>query len=495
MARIYQSGALNTSALTVPDLYVQIVQPQTVLNGVVSDRIGIVGTASWGPVNEPIVIGTMGDVLAAFGAKQAQATDLGTAVNIAILQGAADFRGVRVTDGTDTAAKGTLAGATITAAYTGASGNGIVATLSAVGAIYTLTVAHPVIGSRSYAGTTWAGIIALANADASPMVVVSGGAALSAGAVTLSGGANGGAPATTAFVGTDGTTRTGMYALRGTGCSVGILAGLTDSASWSVQQAFGAGEGVYMIACGPSGDSISNATATIGNAGVSSGYSLKVMFGDWLWWQDDTNGLMLVPPQAFAAGEIASLSPEQSSLNKPLTGIVGSQKAGQSASGGSLTYSSAELTALIQAGIDVISYPAPGGAYWACRSGHNCSTRAAVWSDSYTRMTNYLAETLAGGMGVYVGQAINTTLFGNIRASILGLLSNMLGQGLLARTIDTAALPYTVVCDATNNTQARIAEGYVQCDVSVQYQGINEKFVVNLQGGASVSITTSSGSV
>ena len=36
--------------------------------------------------------------------------------------------------------------------------------------------------------------------------------------------------------------------------------------------------------------------------------------------------IRLVSPQGFAAGRLANLSPEQSSLNKPLYGVVGSQK-------------------------------------------------------------------------------------------------------------------------------------------------------------------------
>jgi len=48
---IYQSGSLNTTALTAPDLYVQVVAPQTrYINGVATDGLGIVGIGSWGPV-------------------------------------------------------------------------------------------------------------------------------------------------------------------------------------------------------------------------------------------------------------------------------------------------------------------------------------------------------------------------------------------------------------------------------------------------------------
>jgi len=52
-----------------------------------------------------------------------------------------------------------------------------------------------------------------------------------------------------------------------------------------------------------------------------------------------------------------------------------------------------------------------------------------------------------------------------------------------------------VVCDSSNNPQSRTALGYVQADVAVRYQGINEKFIVNLQGGASVTVSSASGSV
>lgn len=50
---VTQLGQINTTALVVPDLYVQIVPPQTqYLNGVPTNILGIVGTASWGPTNK-----------------------------------------------------------------------------------------------------------------------------------------------------------------------------------------------------------------------------------------------------------------------------------------------------------------------------------------------------------------------------------------------------------------------------------------------------------
>jgi phage tail sheath protein FI len=241
-----------------------------------------------------------------------------------------------------------------------------------------------------------------------------------------------------------------------------------------------------MILAGPAGDNIANATSIKGAAGLDV-YSAKLMFGDWLWWNDQVNAtIRLVSPQGFAAGRLANLSPEQSSLNKPLYGVVGSQRSGVPGSGQSNSYSSAELSVLLLAGVDVIANPQPAGRFWGVRGGHNSSSNAAVNGDNYTRLTNYIAATLAAGMGQYVGQVINAALFRKIRATQMSFLQAMLGQGLLGST--DGSLPFAVVCDTSNNPQSRTALGYVQSDAQVQYQAINERFIVNMQGGQTVQV-------
>src|ERR1700712_2457346 len=105
MAQIVQAGALNTAALVVPDLYVQIATPQTLsLNGAPTNLLGLVGSASWGPVNQPVVFGTMAEFSTAFGPVMVRKFDLGTQVACAVQQGASAMVSVRVTDGSDTAA-------------------------------------------------------------------------------------------------------------------------------------------------------------------------------------------------------------------------------------------------------------------------------------------------------------------------------------------------------------------------------------------------------
>src|SRR5271154_934700 len=119
---IIQAGAVNNTALIVPDLYVEIVPPQNlVLNGVPTDILGVVGTSTWGPVGTPVIMGSMSDYYTNFGPVMPRKYDMGTQVATAVQQGAQNFRGVRVSDGSDTAAYSIIPGsnASFTAANTG----------------------------------------------------------------------------------------------------------------------------------------------------------------------------------------------------------------------------------------------------------------------------------------------------------------------------------------------------------------------------------------
>ena len=512
---VVQQGAINTTALVVPDLYVQIVPPQNlVLNGVPTDIVGVVGTASWGPVNQPVTIGSMADYAGNFGSVMPRKFDMGTQVAIAVQQGAANFRCVRVTDGTDTAASYALFYAAggyplqLTACYTGVFGNGISVILSAgsQASTWRLTLSVPGLTPEVFdniqapsAPAFWANLVTAINTGLtalrgpSQLVVASLGTGTSTApqglsGQTLFGGSDGAGSVTAAtLIGQDILPRTGLYALRGQGCGLGLLADADDPTQLSSQASFALSEGLYMIATGPSGDTIATAVLTKQAAGLDS-YGVKLMFGDWLYWNDQANGVIrLVSPQGFTAGRLANLSPEQSSLNKPLYGVVGSQKSGTPNSGQTTSYSSAELGQLLGNGIDVISNPQPGGSFWGVRGGHNSSSNAATNGDNYTRLTNYLAETLSAGMGQYVGQVINATLFQRIRATQLSYLQNLLSQGILGST--HGSLPFSVICDSSNNPNSRTSLGYVQSDAQVQYQAINEKFIVNIEGGQTVQVS------
>jgi phage tail sheath protein FI len=242
-----------------------------------------------------------------------------------------------------------------------------------------------------------------------------------------------------------------------------------------------------MILTGPAGDTITNAVTVVQQAGLDA-YSAKLMFGDWIYWFDQANDMLrLVSPQGFVAGRLANLSPEQSSLNKQIYSIAGTQRSGVPGSGQSTTYTDADLQTLVLNGLDVIANPQPGGSYWGARIGHNSSSNPATNGDNYARMTNYIAATLAAGMGQYVGQVINNGLFQRIRATQMSFLQGLLGQGILAAGPNGSA-PFSVICDSTNNPLSRTSLGYVQSDAQVRYQGINEKFIVNVEGGQTVLV-------
>ena len=500
---ISQLGQLNTTALIVPDLYVQIVPPTvTLLNGVPTNIVGVVGTATWGPVNSPTIIGTMADYARQFGAIQPRKYDAGTAIAAAVLQGAANFRVVRVTDGTETAASATLGATdiTFTSKYTGTLGNSITVTLSAGSAKGSTRATVAIPGQMpevfdNITGTGNALWVALANAinlgqsgmrGPSQIVVASAGIGADAptlATTTLAGGTDGVSTITgSVLIGADTVPRHGMYALRGTGASIAMLTDCDDSTTWSVQESYGLSEGTYMIMVGPAGDTIANAATVKQTAGIDC-YAVKLLFGDWVYFNDTVNAqVRLISPQGFIAGLLGNLAPQNSSLNKPLYGIVGTQK-----SAANQVYSTAELQALIQAGLDVITNPVPGGFYFGARCGHNTSSNAVTHGDNYTRMTNYIAATLNAGMGQFVGKLQTPDVRRQAKATLDAFLSNLQQQGQIG-TADGSPC-FQVVLDTSNNPQSRVALGYMQADVKVIYLSVIEYFIINLEGGQSVQIS------
>ena len=620
---VTQQGAINTTALIVPDLYVQIVPPSvSLLNGLPTNILGIVGTAQWGPTNAPTICSNAQDYARQFGAIQARTYDLGTAVAAAILQGANNFRCVRVTDGTDVAASSailsqtnqatgtitfttnpvtsttvTIAGTAVSFVSSGATGNqvniganlaatlaslltllqastdsnlikctyslnGLVLTITAALATYpgvagnALTLATTVSGATASGATLAGGAAAttgitvtgkytgtlgnslqitfgtgsaansyrvtvaipgqvpevfdnltgsgnalwtnIANAinngvsglrGPSALVTAVAGASTFVPAVgvttTLTGGLDGAGTITSAIMlGQDTYPRKGMYALRNTQASIAFLADVSDTTTFSTQVAFGLSEGIYIIGVSPAGDTVTNAAAVKAAAGIDS-YAFKYLFGDWIYFNDTVNGIpaRLISPQGFVAGRLANLSPEQSSLNKPLYGIVGTQR-----SYANLNYSSAELQALAQAGIDVVTNPIPAGNQFGVRIGHNSSSNAVTNGDNYTRMTNYIAYTLNAGMGVYVGKLQGYQNFDPLRLNVAATISNYL-QGLVQQNMIDS---FSVQCDLNNNSPSRIALGYLQADTKVKYLAVAEKILVNMEGGTSVVINRQS---
>lgn len=495
---IFEAGSLNLSGLVVPDLYVQVLPPSLLLlNGVPTSRIGFVGTATWGPVGVPVPVGSYPDQVREFGPLQGRAFDMGTAVALAIQQGAQNMLGVRVTDGTDVAASATVQTncLTLTARWTGTRGNAIAVSFAPGSRASTTRVTVAQAGSGrvpevfdNIAGTgnaLWVAIAAAINAgipgqrSASDLVVAAAGAGVTAPAtatVTLAGGLDGAAGVTAStLLGSDAVPRTGLYAMRGTGVSVAALCDATDTSTWAAQVAFGLFEGCYMMLQGAAGQTVSAAATAKNTAGVDT-RAAKVILGDWLYWQDPTTGVLrMVSPQGVFAGRLGNLSPHLSGLNKPVYGVVATQRSMTGA-----PYSAAELTVLAQAGIDVIANPCPGGAYFGIRMGCNASSLASESGDNSTRMTNFLAATFNAGLGRFVGEPTSDESLRASKATLDAFLADLRGLNMIE--------DWAVTCGPSNNPPNRRALGYRTADAKVRYLPITRFFVTNLEGSQATTI-------
>jgi hypothetical protein len=263
---IVQANTINPTALLVPDLYVVIKPPSNVLlNGVPTNILGIVGTATWGPVNSPTIASGVTDATQKFGTLQPRKYDLGTAVAAAALQGAGNFRLVRVTDGTDVAASGTFTCATaaLATAIAAAINNGqsglrgpsrlVVATTSTttltLTAFYTGSLGNSIVASIGPGSAASTSKLTIALPGLVPETFDNMGVATSsASSVTLASGTDGAATITASvLIGQDTIPRKGMYALRNTGTSIAVLADADDSTQWTSQVAFGLSDVVLLL--------------------------------------------------------------------------------------------------------------------------------------------------------------------------------------------------------------------------------------------------------
>lgn len=509
---IVPAGSINLAALNVPNIYVQIQPPNTLLNGVPTNLIGIVGTATWGPVNSPVVIGSLQDLVTVFGTPQPVQYDMGTAVYAASLQGASNFKCVRVTDGSDVAAAGDLVdvtpvtpliGATLTALYTGTVGNTVNATIS-LGSSYTSAV--PTYRLSLYidgglpeifdniGGTGaafWANLVNAVNFGQSTArgpsqlcVATTGNPSALAPAqttVTLTGGTNGNTSVTSAtLIGDDSTTpREGMYALRNSLISMLVLADADDDEQWTLQNAFGLEEACYVIGTIAAGyqDDIAGAALLLQDAGIDS-YAFSLAMGDWIQINDPFNNLTrFISPQAFKAGILAVNLPSNSSLNKTMRGIVATQKSAERRS-----YSDADLSQIRISRMEVITNPIPAGNVFGCRLGVNTSSNALTQTDNYPRMVNFIGKTILNGMGGFIGLLQTPTVRSQARATIEAFLMSLFQLGMIGdvnRPGDPAAA-FRVVLDETNNPSNRVALGYMQADVQVILFSVIQYFVINL---------------
>ncbi len=496
------NSSTNPAAAGVPGLFVNVgAPPATILPGAPTARVGVVGVASWGPLNVPVTFADEPSGVLAFGAMANRKFDLMTQAHMAALNGANDFRGVRVSDGSDVAASVVIqtSGITLTGKYTGTDGNGIRAAIGTgtAAATWKLTLTAPgrqpevfdnIPGTLNAA---WVAMAAAVNAGQgslrgpSNLVVATAGASVTspvlATGIALTGGADGAAVTAAALVGVDTSPRTGMYALRNTNIGQFVLADADDSTQWAAQYAFAVSELAYGFAVAPAGQAVASFATAM--AGIDNAW-LKVIFGDWIYIQDGVNNLLrMVSPGGVGAGRKAAVGPDQSLLNVPLYGVVGTQS-----SMANKRYSQAELAAITAARGDVIIMESPGGSYPSFAFGRNSSSDISRRQDTYTGMTNYFAKSLdqAAGLGQFVGRNITPTQMREAESALGGFCENERIAGRIGNAQGT--IPYFVQVGPANNPQISINMGIENALVMVQYFSVLEYFLVNLTGGQTVVI-------
>ena len=500
-------GQQNLAALSVPGTYVDIIPPRPIANGAPTNIEGLVGVASWGPVNAPVLFATPDDCKRVLGVPMVRKHDIATFVWAATgVGGIVGFRGVRVTDGTDTAATGTLQGLTLTAKFTGSLGNTISVTLSA-GTQATSTratvsfngqtpeVFNNIIGTGN---AFWLALAAAINngtpygapsnyvvaaATASIIAPVITGAAAS---VALTGGTDGASGVTDAMlVGSDVTPRTGMYALRGTGIDAFALCDLTDDTTWGVQDAFALSESALAVNATTSGDTISGAIAARNTVGLDD-FPTWLLVGDWPSFYDTQNQTQrIVSPSAMALGLLGNLSPEQSPLNKILRGVNATQH-----STANLVYSNPELQLANGGGVDLIVGPptTPGGQYFSFATGRNASSNTGANGIEYSRMTNFLARSFQGPVfGSLIGRLQSSRPNDQTRQDATNIASGFLADlqnPALGSNGNGMIDSFSVTCDLTNNPVSLQARGFLFLYATVVYLRVVRYFVVKLAGGA-----------
>lgn len=511
---VYQAGTLNTTALQAPDLYV-IIQPpgQTYINGVPTDGLGLVGVGSWGPVNAPILgIGNNAQAQQYVGGVTNRSRDIATAVAVGVQNFVQNFALVRVTDGTDLAAKVDLMdtaatpvkGMTLTGLYTGIVGNTITANIVAgtAASTYRLSIQRAGFTPEVFdnipgvGAAFWTNAVAAVNAGQSglrgPSQIVAATIGTSTAApnlvttYTLAGGTDGATGVTDAMlVGTDGLTRTGMYALRKSGAQVGNLIDCQTTTTWAAQLAFGLQEGIYFHAANPPGTSVTTSGTNLSTAGVD-GYGINCLVGDWSYWQDNANGVQrMLSPATFTASKQAATSPEQSVLNAPIYGVIATQRSLQN-----LPYSDAEIGLAAQSRLEVLTLGAPAGSIFSCRTGRNASSNSGTNGDNYSRMTNYVAFTIAAAFGYVPGKVQTIDLRRNVKGAMDSFFANLQINKIIGNVNKPTAPAWSVQIDAANNPFSQVALGYMVATVKVTYLSIVRVFLVNIEGGQSVTVNT-----
>lgn len=504
---ILPSGSANANSIIAPGVYVYPVQPQPPGGQVPTNIIGIVGSASWGPVNSPVIVGSLTEYIQIFGAPKTLSYDMGTQVMGAASVGAQSFVCVRVTDGTEEQAEADLMdvteptavlGAKLIAKYSGSVANSIkiivsTGTNSTVGTpTYKVSIIEPVgTGTGSIenfdniggAGNAlWVNIVNAINQGQGELVPPSNLVTAEVGAATgtpdlatytMSGGADGSATVDESdLVGVE-TDKSGMYALKDTGLGLLVLSNASTSSNYGAVTNFSESQGAFAILTRPSNESYTDGITAKKAIGLDNAWG-KLMVGDWVLIQDPYNNVQrYVSPQSFVAGTYSLLANQQSGLNKPISSSILISTQTQAAN---QRYTSADIADILLNGLDVIASPSPGGSYYALQTGKNTSSNILTNGDQYTRLTNYILLSLEELFGAYIGTLQTPAEIRSAKTAAAAFLHGLYQQQVIGST--SGGIPYQVDIDSSQSSK-----GIQTANIKVAFFGVIVVFIVAAQTG------------
>lgn len=405
-------------------------------------------------------------------------------------------------------------GMTLTAIYTGALGNQLQATIAAGSQTNTwnVTLALPVLGiTEQFTNLPTTGFwLALKNALVLGQSGVRGPSQLARGTTlttatiggpaaasfTCAGGASGrGSITVSNLLGSDtAVPKTGLYALRGVNPALGVcwIVGSTDSTLPASLVQFGQSEGPEMLFPFPTGTTTAGALVLLQGYGQAT--PALTYCKDWVYWFDAINNVTrLVPPTAFSAGRICTLSPQINPGNEQVSLVQGTER-NNPQSGVNQPYSLSELGQCANAGIMVITNPIPQGPVWGIYSGQSTSLNAVTKGIEWWRTTIFLARSVAATMGKYVdmnqSQQPNDPTRNMVKNDLNSLFALLVGSNGTLGVIDSYAILCTFSSTASPgngvNTPTSIAQGYMFVLIKATYLGTARFIIVALQGGTTV---------
>lgn len=469
--------------------------------------IGLVGTFSRGPLNTPVLVTSYQDLVKKFGEVDLALGLTGTLESRAIFkQGNANVYVVRV-DGKTTNASaaanvvlndsqptpGTVL--TLTAITNGTWANSLVTGVStgAISGTFRIDLQY---GDES---ETWDNLIIQQPGTpitgavlASTIFGPNGKSKLvtgtfpgtpntnlpKSGSYTLTGGVDGSGAGASDYIGANTSgVKTGLFALDSSPINLVLAAGqsdptviqaLIDNANRITQSG-----GLPRIAV----VTLPKSTAIGGLSTLVSAYDTDRVIPAYPWVQilePITGTTPTVSPLGYMAGLLAQLKPNQSTGNKAINGVLGTDP--------NLNIGPDDLVTMAALQINAIGVQTPAGAI-GVRGGFTLSKTGE--SQSYVRrMKDYIDQMVSLVGGQFVDEPITNDLLRQVGQSVDNIFQPMKDPAAIQ---DKMMADYRIICDSTNNLQG---QDRVICDYAVKLLNMNRFMIFRTQIGAGVVMTS-----